>query len=667
MTARTYGVTQVRGPFVQVPPHPQSFGSDEERDFLVWAKSVAKPKAMDLFCGAGGLSLGLSQSGFEVILGVDNDREALETHRSIAPGLSVDWDLASNEAIERVIRIGNAAGVELVAGGPPCQPFSKAGRSMIRDLVRTGRRKDQDDRRDLWESFMTVVEGLRPKAVLMENVPDMALDRDMQILRTMVELLEVLNYSVSVRVVDSSRYEVPQFRQRLILVALQNNTNFVWPEESAYQVTLRTAIGDLPPVEGGWRPAGGAEGWADYTGPYSAFQTRARESVDARFATQVFDHITRPVREDDKVIFSAMNSETSYSEIDEAVAALDRVSEDSGTSREGTLKRYRDDIFDDKYKRLDWNQVSRTITAHIAKDGYWYIHPDQDRTLTIREAARIQTFPDHIRFSGPPSAAFRQIGNAVPPRLGEYLGTAIQQSLNARTTAGPTTIQTAKRLSDWFEGGARAGTLRFPWLHQGGANLLHARWRVLQAEILLGRSRSESANALWPLLSRFNTPQSTLENAEEVVEMAGWIDRQSHAHRLLEAATWFATNPNSLETVDGMRSAPHVTEAFADLAARVAPGPDEDPVVATAGLLRVAARHSGSSVDRRNSRSDGRIAIARLIGADDERSDHAFLGLIELAETLCTSKQPLCIECPLRASCTERLNAQAPSRSATSG
>ena len=83
------------------------------------------------------------------------------------------------------------------------------------------------------------------------------------------------------------------------------------------------------------------------------------------------------------------------------------------------LKRYRDDIFDDKYKRLDANDVSRTITAHIAKDGYWYIHPWQDRTLTVREAARLQTFPDHVRFAGPPSAAFRQIGNAVPPLLAE--------------------------------------------------------------------------------------------------------------------------------------------------------------------------------------------------------------------------------------------------------
>ena len=94
-------------------------------------------------------------------------------------------------------------------------------------------------------------------------------------------------------------------------------------------------------------------------------------------------------------------------------------------------QRYRGDIFDDKYNRLNENDLSRTITAHIAKDGYWYIHPRQSRTLTVSEAARLQTFPDDFRFDGPPSAAFRQIGNAVPPRLGYVLGEAILKSLEA--------------------------------------------------------------------------------------------------------------------------------------------------------------------------------------------------------------------------------------------
>ena len=253
----------------------------------------------------------------------------------------------------------------------------------------------------------------QPAAVLMENVPDMALDKDMFILRTMVHELESLGYAVEERVVDTSQYGVPQFRQRLILVALRDGTAFTWPSPQPDQVTVWNAIGDLPSVEGGWRPEGGADGWAPYeAAPTNAFQRRMREGMDGDNADRVYDQITRPVREDDKIAFQHMDAKTRYSDLPE------------------DLRRYRDDIFDDKYKRLDENGLSRTITAHIAKDGYWYIHPRDNRTLTVREAARLQTFPDRYRFAGPPSAAFRQIGNAVPPFVGEQLGIAIRGSLD---------------------------------------------------------------------------------------------------------------------------------------------------------------------------------------------------------------------------------------------
>lgn len=651
-----YGVELVRGPFVRLAPHPQAFDEEDEGAFLDWTQSIDSPKAIDLFCGAGGLSLGLHEAGYEVILGVDHDKEALETHRSLFPGLSVDWDLAEDDSVDRVVRIARETHVALIAGGPPCQPFSKAGRSMIRDLVRSGRRNALDTRRDLWESFLAIVEEVRPTAVLMENVPDMALDRDMQILRTMVEALEALKYSVAVRVIETSKFQVPQFRQRLILVALADGRAFEWPEESGYQVTLRTAIGDLPEVEGGWRPAGGADGWAEYDVPITQFQEDARKYVDSTSRHRLYDHITRPVREDDKIIFSAMDSDTSYGEIDDAVAALDRVTEGPVVVRSGSLKRYRDDIFDDKYKRLDWNQLSRTITAHIAKDGYGFIHPGQDRTLTIREAARIQTFPDHVRFAGPPSAAFRQIGNAVPPKLGLLLGQSILASIDGSVPERESTTITARKLAAWFETREADSELRYPWLFTQRAihesDLRSVRWIVIQSELLLGRIRPDSARTLWPVLEKLDSPGATLESGDQLREMANWIDRAPHAQRVLEAATDFELNPTKLDSVDGMRSAPHVSEAIAEMAARVAPGPDEDPVLVTKGVLRVAARYVGSNVDRRNTRSDGRIALARLIGAEDETSDHAFLGLIELADTLCTPTRPKCRQCPLASNCT---------------
>src|SRR3954452_4424289 len=119
---------------------------------------------------------------------------------------------------------------------------------MVRELVRLGRRHQHDHRRDLWESFLRVVELSTPSAVVMENVPDMALDRGMVILRAMIERLEALGYSVEERVVDTWRHGVPQFRQRLILVALAGETEFVWPTEAPERVTVDNAIGDLPEV-----------------------------------------------------------------------------------------------------------------------------------------------------------------------------------------------------------------------------------------------------------------------------------------------------------------------------------------------------------------------------------------------------------------------------------
>ena len=253
----------------------------------------------------------------------------------------------------------------------------------------------------------------------MENVPDMALDREMFILRSMVFELELLGYSVQERVIDAWRYGVPQFRQRLILVAIRDGGEFEWPTEDPAQGDrgerhLRPAA--RSPVAGD-RKVERRDG--------SNTRVRARRSSGrcARACrsgddSKVFDHITRPVREDDARAFELLDSESRYSDLPEH------------------LKRYRDDIFDDKYKRLSGDDVSRTITAHIAKDGYWYIHPEQNRTLTVREAARIQTFPDWFRFAGPPSAAFRQIGNAVPPRLGYAIGSAVGARFPTRDHRG---------------------------------------------------------------------------------------------------------------------------------------------------------------------------------------------------------------------------------------
>ena len=143
-----------------------------------------------MFSGAGGLSLGLEAAGYRVVLGIDNDREATETHRHHFGGLTLDWDLGSPERVARVAQLIRDADIELLAGAPPCQPFSRAGRNKIRHRILNGFTDPSEERRHLWRSFLEVVMIAQPAAVLMENVPDMVLDKDMFILRTMVHELE---------------------------------------------------------------------------------------------------------------------------------------------------------------------------------------------------------------------------------------------------------------------------------------------------------------------------------------------------------------------------------------------------------------------------------------------------------------------------------------------
>jgi DNA (cytosine-5)-methyltransferase 1 len=625
-TARNYGVKLVRGPFLRLEPHQDHCADEDElrayvarlRDEIPGVKLAA-----DLFSGAGGMSLGLTYAGFHVVLSADHDREALETHAHHFPGMAVGWDLGEATNVDRIAALIRDLGIDLLAGGPPCQPFSKAGRSGIRHRVRQGLRDPHDQRRDLWRSYLEVIRLARPAAVMMENVPDMALDKEMFILRSMVEELEQLGYSVEEQVVDSRDYGVPQFRQRLILVALRNGAAFAFPPVTPQQVTLWNAIGDMPEVEGGWRPEGGAEGWAEYEGPVTAYQRRMRAGVPKSESGRLYDHVTRPVREDDALAFEHMDKDTRYSHLPEGV------------------KRYRDDIFDDKYKRLDENDLSRTITAHIAKDGYWYIHPRQGRTITVREAARIQSFPDWFRFAGPPSAAFRQIGNAVPPLLAFQLGSGVAEALGNDTVQAISTQTRAAALAEWFGNRTRLTT---PWLRAPN------RWLVILAEMLLDRLPNEQVRLVWSALEQFSDPETTLEREGDLREIAGWIGREDRVDAVLQAARTAMVEPSPLSAgvaeharVDG------VGEVASDLALLVAPAgaDDEEPILVTKGVLKVAREYFGDShlIDRQNKLTDGRLAVARLVGGGDTaRSAH--LALIELGD-VCVLPRPRCQECPL--------------------
>ena len=629
-SAGGYGVKLVRGPFVKLATHPDHVTSTTDLQTLCNRLRREAPDrllAADLFSGGGGLSLGLQQAGVDVVLSVDHYREAVETHAHHFAGLSVDWDLSDADHVDRVADTMRACGIDILVGGPPCQPFSKAGRSGIRYRVQHGLREPLDRRRDLWRSFLEVVRLARPRAVVMENVPDMALDTDMFILRAIVEDLEQLGYAVEERIVDAWRYGVPQFRQRLIVVALANRVRFDWPEEVTERVTVWNAIGDLPEVEGGWRPEGGAAGWTPYANAaVTSFQRAMRSGVADGDSDKLYDHITRPVREDDARAFEMMDSDTRYSELPDDV------------------KRYRDDIFDDKYKRLNENDLSRTITAHIAKDGYWYIHPRQGRTLTVREAARLQTFPDWYRFSGPPSAAFHQIGNAVPPALGHRLGSAVLASLTEAVPAPPSTQEIAAALASWFR---RQTTLQVPWLRA------ETRWQLVSAGILLDRSTSDQVRSVWPVLRMWRTPEDTLAATATLEGIGRLTGRNARVDQVLDLAREASTSGTGADVPPTDIS---VANPLSELAILVGPDPEDldegggEPVLARGGMLRVAARFTGEDVDVRNKLTDGRLAVARLIGGGGDARD-AQLGVVEVAAAVCRPVEPLCEICPLSAWC----------------
>lgn len=192
-----YGVRLVRGPFINLPPHRDH--TEDVEAFLRYTERLRRQGerlAADFFSGAGGLSLGLEKAGYKVVFGADHEPFANRTHAHHFGGMSVDWDLADPGVVREVAELCKAAHVDLIAGGPPCQPFSKAGRSMIRHQVESGLRDRHDQRRDLWLSYLEIIRVAKPRAVIMENVPVDRVAGDPKKYRTLteVEMNQILDH-----------------------------------------------------------------------------------------------------------------------------------------------------------------------------------------------------------------------------------------------------------------------------------------------------------------------------------------------------------------------------------------------------------------------------------------------------------------------------------------
>jgi DNA (cytosine-5)-methyltransferase 1 len=272
-------------------PEPTDIAS--VREFM--RRSRSRPTAVDVFCGAGGLSRGLERAGFDVLVGADADDWAVRTHDVNLGGMSWCGDLTDPTEFINTLRVWGLDQVDLIAGGVPCQPFSRAGSSRIRDLIESGERAAHDVRADLWGSFIAVVEALQPSAVLVENVPDLPRWDDGAVLLGLYESLRQLGYRVEARILDGFRFGVPQHRQRLILIGFTGNRPPLWPEPDDHLVTLRDAIGDLPPIPRAQR----AERLPYDPGRRtSAFQALMRRDVPGDEVDAIFEHICRDVGPD---------------------------------------------------------------------------------------------------------------------------------------------------------------------------------------------------------------------------------------------------------------------------------------------------------------------------------------------------------------------------------
>ena len=420
----------------------------------------SRPTMVDLFCGAGGLSEGFRQAGFRTVLAVDANPVALRTYRLNHPEVPEDRVICEDLVDfrrdgERLRALLGDQPIDVLIGGPPCQGFSRAGwRSRG-----TGRRftATEDDRNYLFRELVGLLHVLQPRIFVMENVPgvgEVKFEDGTNFLEVMQNAMHEVGYTTEVWILNAAAYGVPQNRVRKIVVGVlgisglpasfQERIGLLMRDVPPVQyraasnqyrehsrssdttlppaVTLAEAIGDLPPVRAG-------EGlWVQRSGAAAEGPSR-------------FDLPDSPIRHPQGLLTSHVSrfqNETDlerYAELQPGENYLDLL------ERRSDLRNYSTGSFHDKYYRLEPDAPSKTIVAHLRKDGNSYIHPWQVRSLTVREAARLQSFPDSYIFTGSRGDQFQQIGNAVPPRLGRAIGNHLQEMLGVlrQDTGGATT------------------------------------------------------------------------------------------------------------------------------------------------------------------------------------------------------------------------------------
>lgn len=341
------------------------------------------PTVIDLFCGCGGLSYGFIEAGYEVLLGIDHWKDAIttfeNTHKN-AKGIVADLFTETPKEIAEKTGIKNA---DIIIGGPPCQGFSIAGKRII-----------DDERNQLYKSFVNFVKHYQPKVFLMENVPNIVSMGKGVVKDSIIKDFEKLGYTVVYKVLLASDFGVPQNRRRAFFVGTKNKTEFVFPEPTTEKpISAKEAISDLPEKSL-------TDGTKYKTEPKSDYQKLIRGKSVGVYNHEITNHSEQTTN-----IISLVPDGGNYKDLPEELRKTRNVN-------------------------IAWTRLNSKKPSFTIDTGHrHHFHYKYNRVPTVRESARIQSFPDTFIFLGSKTSQYKQVGNAVPPILAKVLATEIKNYL----------------------------------------------------------------------------------------------------------------------------------------------------------------------------------------------------------------------------------------------
>ena len=345
---------------------------------------------LDLFCGCGGLSKGFELAGYDVLLGIDNDNAALNTfEKNHKNSKSLNADLSDEKTFDLIDEIVDGRAIDVIVGGPPCQGFSLSGP-----------RNFDDPRNKLYLAMIETVRRFTPDAFVIENVPGMARLYGGEVRDEIIRRFEEMGYKVNSEILCAADYGVPQIRNRLVFVGIKGKEKFNFPKPYLAKedyVTCEQAISDLPSREYEL----GEERDVYLDEPESKYQKKMRGNTSV-----LYNHVATNHTQMVKDVIAQVPEGGNYKDLPEGV----------GTSRR----------FNEAWTRYHSKKPSRTIdTGHRNHFHYKY-----NRVPTVRENARLQSFPDDFVFYGTKTQQNRQVGNAVPPLLGYAVACQLKKYLN---------------------------------------------------------------------------------------------------------------------------------------------------------------------------------------------------------------------------------------------